>query len=242
MKETCILVADDDPKIRRILTNLMEGEGARVVQAEDAQGVHALMASEKIDLITLDLQLGTDNGFDIARDIRKTDNVPIIMVTGKDDIFDRVIGLELGADDYISKPFHLREVLARIRTVLRRSSLLKETADPPANLPSKTCISFDGMTANFDRYSLTGRDGLPCELTSQDFKLLRVFLEHPQRVMSRDQLMDLVSDGRAESFDRAIDNQIARLRRKIERDPAQPQIIKTVRGAGYVLATDISTR
>ncbi|MFK7878267.1 response regulator [Roseobacter sp.] len=238
MKDQTILVVEDDQKIRSLLRNVLEDEGARVVEAETAAQVMQVIADTPPRLVTLDLHLGADNGIDIARQIRTVSQVPIIMVTGKDDVIDRVVGLEVGADDYITKPFHVREVVARIRSVLRRSGVPAPTAE--ANVAEGSVhFSFDGMTAFPDRLELIDRENMPCDLTSGDFKLLSVFLNSPKRVLSRDQLMDLTGGVEWSPLDRTIDNQVARLRKKIERDPSSPKLIKTVRGIGYTFASDV---
>lgn len=238
MKDQTILVVEDDPKIRNLLRNLLEDEGARVIEAETGSEVMRAIADRQLSLITLDLQLGAENGVDIARQIRAVSQVPIIMVTGKDDVIDRVVGLEVGADDYIIKPFHVREVIARIRSVLRRSDLRTQATEMDA-LESSAHFNFDGMTAFPDRLELIDRENMPCDLTSGDFRLLNVFLHNPKRVLSRDQLMDLTGGVEWSPLDRTIDNQVARLRKKIERDPSNPKLIKTVRGIGYTFASDV---
>ena len=204
--------------------------------------LHAL-TTDCIDLLTLDINLGTDNGVELAREIRQQSQVPIVMVTGKDDVIDRVVGLEVGADDYISKPFHVRELTARIKSVMRRStgkmstpSSTKYGIDTQDTAPT---LRFDGMVATPERLELRNRDGRDCHLTSGDFKLLNVFLQRPKRILSRDQLMDLTGGIEWTPLDRTIDNQVARLRKKIERDPSRPQLIKPVRGVGYMLASDV---
>jgi DNA-binding response OmpR family regulator len=238
MTDETILIVDDDPKIRKMLRLCLEGEGYQVNEAANMASTFAMIKSARPDLVTLDLQLGNDDGFDVARRIRSFSQVPIIMVTGKDDLIDRVVGLEIGADDYITKPFHIREVQARVKSVLRRSQYVKPTAEHEAK-PTAT-LWFDGIKAMLDRYELIGRDEKPIELTSGDFKLLRVFLEHPKRTLSRDMLMDLIGGSEWVPLDRTIDNQVARLRKKIERDPAQPRLIKTVRGIGYIFSCDVN--
>ena len=240
MNVQLILVVEDEQKIRSLLRNVLEDEGARVVEAETAAQVMQVISDTPLNLVTLDLHLGADNGIDIARQIRSVSQVPIIMVTGKDDVIDRVVGLEVGADDYITKPFHVREVVARVRSVLRRSTA---TAPEPASEVSaaegSAHFSFDGMTAFPDRLELLDRESAPCDLPSGDFKLLSVFLNRPKRVLSRDQLMDLIGGVDWSPLDRTIDNQVARLRKKIERDPSNPKLIKTVRGIGYTFASDV---
>lgn len=244
MANQTILVVEDDQKIRTLLRNVMEGEGYCVLEADNAAAALQLFKSRPVSLITLDIHLGRDDGFELAKDIRRFSPVPIIMVTGKDDVIDRVVGLELGADDYITKPFHVKEVIARIRSVLRRAN-----GNSSAHPISPACVletgpaasSFDGMIAIPDRLELLSRTGVDCGLTSGDFRLLSVFLSHPKRVLSRDQLMDMTGGVEWSPLDRTIDNQIARLRKKIERSPADPKLIKTVRGVGYIFACDVQT-
>ena len=240
-----ILVVEDDPKIRTLLRNVLEDEGYSVLEAENAAEVLDFFNTSPISLITLDIHLGSDNGLELAREVRRSSSVPIIMVTGKDDVIDRVVGLEVGADDYITKPFHVREVVARVRSVLRRAPTagpIHESQNAPThstNAEESVQFRFDGMTAIPDRLVLMDRMGGDCGLTSGDFKLLTVFLERPKRVLSRDQLMDLTGGLEWSPLDRTIDNQVARLRKKIERDPSEPKLIKTVRGVGYTFASEV---
>lgn len=236
MKSSVILVVDDDPKIRKLLRRCLEGEGSTVIEAGDKSATLSAIATHLVDLVTLDLDLGGDDGFDVARAIRKTSRVPIIMVTGKDDVIDRVVGLELGADDYITKPFHLREVVARIKSVLRRSS---QGTAPAPDTNGSAAWQFDGMIAVPLEMKLFDRTGAPVDLTSGEFKLLDVFLTRPKRVLSREQLMDLTGGHNYAPLDRTIDNQIARLRKKIERNPSNPTLISTIRGIGYSFTCDV---
>lgn len=238
MPQHTVLIVEDDAKIRALLRNVLEDDGFAVRDAKSEAEVFKVLHQESLDLITLDLNLGSENGVEIARAIRKISQVPIIMITGKDDVIDRVVGLEVGADDYITKPFHVREVLARVRSVLRRVGSHREPVEHQKTASSAQ-FRFDGMTAIPDELTLRDRSGVDCGLTSGDFKLLNVFLERPKRVLSRDQLMDLTGGIEWSPLDRAIDNQVARLRKKIERDPSDPQLIKTVRGVGYTFACDV---
>ena len=246
MAEAQILVVDDDPKVRTLLRRCFEGEGFTVVEAEDAATALDLAHHSRPDLITLDIHLGQGNGFEVARTVRTFSDVPIIMITGKDDVIDRVVGLELGADDYITKPFHLRELIARVKSVLRRTGLrradpLHDTSDADRlNDPRSDSFAFDGLTATPERFELIDRDGHPCELTASDFRLLNVFLSRPKRILSREQLLDLIGGPDWTPLDRTIDNQIARLRKKVEREPANPKLITTVRGAGYSFTCDVT--
>lgn len=246
MTDRTILIVEDDPKIRKLLHNVLEDAGHIVLEAADSVQAHEQLDAHHIDLITLDLNLGADSGLDLLRDVRSVSSVAIIMITGKDDVIDRVVGLELGADDYITKPFHVREVLARVNSVLRRRVADEDTSSVPVPEtvpvvpdPTSTQYQFDGMIAAPDRFELTDRSGANVDLTSGDFNLLAIFLERPKRVLSRDQLMTLIGGLTWSPLDRTVDNQVARLRKKIERDPSQPKLIKTVRGVGYTFASDV---
>ena len=246
MQNQSILVVDDDPKVRTLLRNVLEDDGYCVREAETMAEVARILRSEPVSLITMDIHLGSESGLDLARQIRRTSHVPIIMVTGKDDVIDRVVGLEVGADDYITKPFHVREVIARIKSVLRRTEMAQSAPHGPDAAPARIHAVpqspryfFDGMVAIPDQMELIDRDGSACALTGGDFKLLGIFLDRPKRVLSRDQLMDLTGGIEWSPLDRTIDNQVARLRKKIERDPSEPKLIKTVRGMGYTFACDV---
>jgi DNA-binding response OmpR family regulator len=228
-----ILVVDDDPKVRTLLRRCFEGEGFSVSEAKDGTELRALLGRHPVSLITLDLNLGDENGLDLAREIRKELSTPIIMLTGKGDAIDRVVGLELGADDYLAKPFELRELLARVRAVLRRTN----TADQPA--PSGQRYALEGWVFDVNGRSLSRDTGESLELTTSEFNLLELFVKRPHRVLSRDDIMDLLKGHDWSPLDRSIDNLIARLRKKIEPDPDQPRLIKTVRGVGYVFAIDV---
>ncbi|MBV2359122.1 response regulator transcription factor [Thalassococcus sp. CAU 1522] len=242
MADHCILVVDDDPDIRGVLREALHSGGYNVCEAATARETHDHLAKAHPVLVMLDLSLGHDNGLDVVRDIRKMSRVPIIIVSGRDEVVDRVVGLELGADDYITKPFHLHEVLARVRALLRRTqddtvpdpapSTIQETEDSAA-------FRFDDMVIVPDRFELYDRAGALCDITATDFKLLTVFMQNAKRVMSRDRLMDLTGGTDWSPLDRTIDNQVARLRKTIERNPADPRIIKTVRGVGYTFASEV---
>ena len=237
-----ILVVDDDPMMRRLLRRCLEGDGFVVYEASSQGDVKAILLAQKIALIALDLNLGADSGLVIARQIRQVSDLPIIMITARADVIDRVVGLEVGADDYITKPFHPREVVARVRAVLRRAESGVAVTVPvrPAPPAGGDCVRFDGLIAYPDRHELYDRTGALADLTSGDFLLLQVFLDHPKRILSRERIMDLLHGTQWAPFDRTIDNQVARLRRKIETDPARPLLIKTVRGVGYMFAADIT--
>ncbi len=230
-----ILIVDDDPQIRTMLRRYLAGEGYGTKEADSEVSIHAALVAGDVTLVLLDLMLGGEDGLAIARAIRARSDIPIIMLTGKDDVIDRVAGLEAGADDYIAKPFHLREVLARIRALKRRMTG-RSAPEPAEPDPPETEIRFDGHALDPLGRTLRGRDGVDIPLTTAEFELLAVFLRHAGRVLDRDQLLNLLKGRDFEAFDRLVDTQVMRLRRKIEQDPGQPQLIKTVRGAGYVFA------
>ena len=230
-----ILIVDDEAPMRRLLRRCLETEGYEISEAANGLQVQAALKRTKFDLITLDLRLGDQNGFDLLRQIRTSTEAAVVMITGKDDLIDKVLGLELGADDYITKPFHVREVQARIMAALRRRS----TPDLPVGQGSGAVYRFEGWSLDTGKVELTDPQQAICDLTTADFKLLCVFVQHPRRVLSREQLMDLTGGLEWAPLDRTIDNQVARLRRKIEVEPGDPRLIKTVRGIGYLFAPDV---
>jgi len=234
-----ILVVDDEAPVRTLLRECFELEGYRVSEAADAQAAKAALAPCPPDLITLDLKLGGDDGLDLARQIRAICNVPIVMISGKGDMIDRIVGLELGADDYISKPFHVREVLARVKAVLRRYETGGEARDAGPEASEGPRYAFGDWVLDLPRRELTSKAGLVQDLTTAEFNMLTMFVERPHRVLSRDNIMDLLKGHEWSPFDRSIDSLIVRLRRKIEPDADTPRLIKTVRGVGYVLAADV---
>ena len=226
-----LLVVDDDEEIVALAGRYFAMHGFRVSGAADGTAMRRVLAEQAVDLVLLDLGLPGEDGFDLTRHLRTHWRGPVIIVTGRGESVDRVVGLELGADDYVTKPFDLRELLARVRSVLRRSAG-REAPVPPE--PSS--VRFAGY--RLDPQSRTLRDGedQPIHLTTGEYELLRVLLDRPNRVLSRDDLVSLLYGREAGPYDRAVDVQIGRLRRKIEADPANPEIIKSVRGVGYVLA------
>jgi DNA-binding response OmpR family regulator len=233
-----VLIVDDEPEIRALLRNGLEQEGFKVLEAGNGAEAETHLASTPIDLVTLDLSLGGEDGLKVARDLRTKRNTPIVMITGKGDPIDRVVGLELGADDYIAKPFLMREVVARIRAVLRRYSP-PAVAEAPASSADRTRLSFDGWTVDLERREVLAPGGAPCELTTGEFNLLSILVRRPGRVLSRDELMDLLKGHDWTPMDRSIDALVARLRRKIEPGNEHPQLVKTVRGVGYVFAGQV---
>jgi DNA-binding response OmpR family regulator len=235
-----ILIVDDEAPVRTLLRECFELEGYQVSEATNGRELMARLGEGDIDLITLDLKLGGDNGLELARQIRGQRNVPIVMITGKGDTIDRVVGLELGADDYIAKPFHVREVLARIKAVLRRYDTTlpgKDNATPQAS-PGET-YTFEGWTLDVGKRELKDHAGGVHDLTTAEFNIIVMFLERPSRVLSRDNIMDLLKGHDWSPFDRSIDSLIVRVRRKIEPNPEKPRLIKTVRGVGYAFAAEV---
>jgi DNA-binding response OmpR family regulator len=230
-----ILVVDDEGEVRALLRKCFEREGFRVLEAKDGAELRASIERHPISLITLDLTLGGEDGLELAREIRAKCNVPIVMISGKGDTIDRVVGLELGADDYITKPFQLREVLARVRAVLRRYA----PAETPAAVAAPhECYAFEDMVLDLSRRELRrGADTL-LELTTAELNLLEIFVRRPHRVLSRDNIMDLLKGHQWSPVDRSIDALVGRLRKKIEPHPELPRLIKTVRGVGYAFTAD----
>ena len=232
MQGACILIVDDDDATRDSTAEYLAGHGFRTSAAADGQQMRtAIGAGAAPDLVLLDLNLPGEDGLSLARWLRAHHDVAIIMVTGAAGIVDRVVGLEVGADDYIAKPFDLRELRARVSSVLRRTRARPAKADAAA--PDRT-LKVGRCVLNLDTHQLRDDKGREITLTGMEFDLLRVFAENPNRVLSRDQLLTLTRNREWEPFDRSIDIRIARLRRKIEADPDKPAVIKTVRGAGYM--------
>ncbi len=239
MPETStVLVIDDDRQIRTMLRHYLEEERFRVLEAADGGQMRQIFAAEMIDLVLMDLTLPGEDGLTLARHLRQTSMVPIIMLTGKSDVIDRVAGLEAGADDYIAKPFHLREVLARIRTVMRRVQPNGSTVESSTG-PAQT-LCFEQWRLDLHRRCLIQGTGEPVALTAGEFELLKILAQNAQRVLSRETLMDLTKGQEWSPYDRAIDTQIGRLRKKLEKHPEAPELIKTVRGVGYVLAATVT--
>ena len=231
-----ILVVDDDREIRDLLQRFLRKHGFRVTVARDGREMKAVLEAGRFDLIVLDLMLPGEDGLALCRWIRGTSNVPVIMLTAMGEETDRIIGLEMGADDYLPKPFNARELLARARAVLRRAA-----AEGPSRraVPARL-LTFDGWRLDTARRELHRPDGGLVPLTSGEYDLLLAMAERPRRVLSRDQLLDLTRGRDAIPFDRSIDVQVSRLRRKIEDDPGEPARIKTVRGGGYVFAPEVA--
>jgi len=233
-----VLALDDDADIRNVLVEYLSSHDLRVTAVATGRDMLAQLETEPIDVLLLDLRLPGEDGLALARKVRELSRVPIIILSGRTDEADRVMGLELAADDYITKPFSPRELLARIRAVLRRAQ--SQTAETPRD-DGVRAYRFAGWELNMRLHRLTAPDGRRVELTNSEFSLLCAFLSAPQRVLSRDRLLERSRLHSLEVYDRAIDVTILRLRRKIERDAADPQIIRTERGAGYLFAEPVST-
>jgi len=231
-----ILVVDDDPQIRALLQEYLAEHGLRVSAAAGGAAMNQILAEETIDLIILDLRLADEDGMAIARTLRDRLAIPVVMLTGVRDEADRVMGLELGADDYVTKPFSPRELLARIRTVLRRS---KSAPAEPAPRREIRAYRFGDFELNLRTRRLKRLDGQSVSLTNGELNLLAALLAAPERILTRDQLLEASRVYDNEVYDRAIDIQILRLRRKIEADPAQPRYIVTERGVGYLFSAPV---
>ena len=225
-----LLIVDDDPAIRKMLTNYFDHQGYTTASASTAQEMRAVLAREPIDLVILDVVMPEEDGLSAIGALRADLSVPVIMVTGKSDTVDRIVGLELGADDYVAKPFELRELLARVRSVLRRTRATRAESAPEKS----SSFEFGGFRLDVESQSLFTADGVRLHLTLAEFQLLHAFVRHPNRVLTRDQLLAASARRGWEPFDRSIDVHISHLRRKIEERPDRPQYIRTIRGAGYM--------
>jgi len=229
-----VLVVDDDREIRDLLSRFLVKHGMRVTAARDGVEMTKALEERGIDIVVLDLMLPGEDGLALCRRLRSQSTLPVIMLTAMGEETDRIVGLEMGADDYLPKPFNPRELLARIKAVLRRAQAV------PVALPSGDALRFDGWTLELAARRLVAPDGREVPLSTGEHDLLLAFLTHPRRVLSRDQLLDLARGRAAAPFDRSIDIQVMRLRRKIETDPKEPRLIKTVRGGGYIFAAEVA--
>lgn len=228
-----IVVVDDEPDLRHLVQSYLTKHGMSVSAASGGDELRALMAERPVDLAILDVNMPGDDGIKIAHELRRRGPIGIIMLTANSDTVDRIVGLEVGADDYVTKPFDPRELLARVRTVLRRIA-------PEAQMNTATMgreVRVGECHLNLDSRKLYRGDGTELPLTAMEFDLLQAFVRHPNRVLTRDQLLDLAHDKEGDVFDRSIDTRIVRLRQKIEADPRRPQAIKTMRGAGYMFVS-----
>jgi len=230
-----ILVVDDAPEIRKIVSMTLVDNGFEVDTANDGEEMLKAMNGRDFDLVVLDLVLPGEDGLSLCRRLRAASSIPIVMLTGRGDDTDRIVGLEMGADDYLVKPFNPRELLARVRAVLRRSG--EQAFGEPEG--KEGVLKFEGWNLDLVRRKLRSPEDKDIELTAAEFDLLAVFARRAKRVLSRDQLLDLTKGRNASPFDRTIDVQLSRLRRKLEKDPRNPALIKTVRGVGYIFACDV---
>jgi two-component system, OmpR family, response regulator len=235
-----VIVVDDEPDLRSMIVEYLGKQGFGVRAAADGRELDAYLAADFPDILILDVNMPGEDGFAIARRLRAKSAVPILMLTAADDIVDRVVGLEIGADDYLTKPFDPRELLARIRALLRRAVAPAAASAAEAPLTASAAgdpgskVRFGRLLLDLDARRLVQSDGTEWALTTTEFNLLAAFARHPNRVLSREQLLDLAQSRGDDVFDRSIDVRIARIRRKVEPDPERPQTIKTVRGLGYI--------
>lgn len=229
-----ILVVEDDREIRTMVSRFLSKNGCRVSVAEDARSMDRALGTARIDLVVLDIMLPGEDGLSICRRLRTTSTLPIIMLTAAGDPVARVVGLEMGADDYVAKPFNPHELLARIKAVLRRATALPDTEDGANDV-----VQFAGWQINPVSREVRNPEGTRVILTSAEFDLLFTFCRHARRTLTRDQLLDLSQRRAAGALDRSIDILVSRIRRKIEADPRDPQFIKTVRSGGYVFTPEV---
>jgi DNA-binding response OmpR family regulator len=232
-----IVVVDDDADVRDAVSEYLRRSGFSVTEAEDGDALRRLMAERPIDLALLDVNMPGVDGLTLAREIRASGQAGIIMLTANGDDLDKIVGLEVGADDYVTKPYNPRELLARVKAVLRRAN----HGDPASTATMGREVQMGICRLNLDSRRLYRSDGAEVPITAMEFDLLRTFAEHPRQVLSRDRLLDLAHSKDMEPFDRSIDTRIARIRRKLEADPAKPECIRTVRGGGYVYDPDCRT-
>jgi len=231
-----ILVVDDDFEIRTLLHDYLQKNGYRVTAVGDGNGMWAAFDQAAPDLVVLDVMLPGDDGLTLCRNLRARSAVPVIMLTARGEETDRIVGLEMGADDYLPKPFNPRELLARIKSVMRRARTLPENLQPD----EARALRFAGWALEVATRNLLSPQGVVVALSGTEYKLLRCFLAHPNRVLNRDQLIDLMLSRDASPFDRSIDVQVSRLRHRLNEDAKDPAIIKTVRGEGYVFAAAVA--
>lgn len=239
-----VLVVDDEFEVRSMLADYLTRNGFEAVCAEDAAAARARLEESAYDALLIDVSMPGENGFSLARHVREHYDSGVLMVTASDDVVDRVVGLEIGADDYVVKPFDLRELLARVRSVLRRTKAVTEARASAAVRPSPAGatrggadggrVAFGRCQLDLDARKLFDQDGQEVPVTAMELDLLALFASRPNRVLTRDQILDAAHNRSSEPFDRSIDSRIARLRKKIEINPAKPQVIKTIRAVGYI--------
>lgn len=231
-----IIVVDDEQHIREMVADYLNGQGFSAHAASGGAALDRLMADLRPDLVLLDVNMPDEDGLSVARRLKAAHDIAVIMVTAADDVIDRIVGLEVGADDYVTKPFDLRELKARIRAVMRRGPARALTAAPPADeaAAAPTIVAFGRMSVDRAGRRLFRPDGSEEAVTSMEFDLIEAFVDNPYRVLSRERLLDLAHRRNDDPFDRSVDIRVTRLRKKVEEDPAKPQTIRTVRGAGYI--------
>ena len=230
-----IFVVDDEAAARDMVGDYLRLHGFKVTLCDGGASLRQAIAKDKPDLIVLDLNMPEEDGLSIVRDLKSKNSIPVIMLTATASPIDRVVGLELGADDYLAKPAELRELVARIRSVIRRAS---QAAAAPAGTAAREKVRFGTKWLDLEARVLQDADGVDHPLTTSEFNLLKAFADHPRRVLSRERLLDLANARDPDAFDRAIDVRITRIRRKVEPDPNHPRIIRTIRGAGYAFSPD----
>lgn len=231
-----LLLVDDERSIREPLAQYLTKQGFRVTQVADAEAARTRLGAYAIDLVVLDIMMPGEDGLSLCRYIRATSDVPVILLTARTEETDRIVGLEMGADDYVVKPFSPRELAARIKVVLRRL----QTGGARQHAPEAGAYAFAGWVLKTGERTLVDREGVAVPLSTGEYNLLHALVTRPRQVLTRDQLLDLTQGREAAAFDRAIDNQVSRLRKKIEPDPKNPQLIKTVWGGGYTLASEVT--
>lgn len=231
-----ILLVDDERSIREPLAHFLQKQGFRVTQAQDAAAARARLSAYAIDLVILDIMMPGEDGLSLTRHIRETGELPVILLTARSEETDRIVGLEMGADDYVVKPFSPRELAARVKVVLRRTA----NGGTRQHAPETGAYAFSGWVLKSGERALIDQDGVSVALSTGEYNLLLALVQRPRAVLTRDQLLDLTQGREAAPFDRAIDNQISRLRRKIEADPKNPELIRTVWGGGYTLAAEVT--
>ena len=230
---THLLLVDDEPSLREPLAEYLTRQGFSVSQAESAAAARTILLNEQPDLALLDIMMPGEDGLSLCRHLIESKDLPVILLTARGEATDRIVGLEIGADDYVVKPFEPRELVARIKSVLRRAARSGPLPQEDAH------YEFEGWQLDPVKRKLTNPAGATVPISSAEFRLLIAFLDNPRKVLDRDRLLDMVQGREAHLFDRAVDNQVSRLRRKIEEDTREPRMIQTVRGGGYVLATDV---
>ena len=231
-----LLLVDDERSIREPLAQYLTKQGFRVTQAGDAEGARARMAAYAIDLVILDIMMPGEDGLSLCRHIRETSEIPVILLTARSEETDRIVGLEMGADDYVVKPFSPRELAARVKVILRRAA----AGGARQHAPDSGSFAFAGWVLKTGERALVDREGVSVPLSTGEYNLLLALVSRPRAVLTRDQLLDLTQGREAAAFDRAIDNQVSRLRKKIEPDHKNPTIIKTVWGGGYTLSAEVT--